>query len=484
MSADAAIRPPLNHFTKSGQYRTLGDQTRRASSLASAAPSDAHRPRKPLKARLLATAIGLAGAIAASAAYHPWNQSAADSEQAANTAAATPRSVTIARPSPAASSSVVLPATFRPWQTAALNARVSGYLAAWHKDLGARVKTGELLAEIETPELDQELAEGRALAAEALAAAAQARAERTEAEADLKMAEAQLVRIQAETELVKSQWNRRKGLVAARAISQEEYDTFLRQTEASLADVAAAESDVVRRRANLKTRAAIIEVRDATANSRQANVARLEELQAFKRIVAPFDGVVMRRTAEVGMLVTAGQETLFVLVDASRIRVQINVPQTYAMQTRPGVPVSINLPESAETDVPGEITRIASSVDAASRTMLAEVELKNESLELQPGSYAQATFELPRSGDAWTIPTNAIAMRVDGPHVAVVDDQQQIELKKISLGRDLGARVVALEGIRGNERLVVNPSDDLVNGLQVQIGGQGAAGQASEFAGQ
>ena len=258
----------------------------------------------------------------------------------------------------------------------------------------------------------------------------------------------------------------------------------MRQTEASLADVAAAESDVVRRRANLETRAAIIEVRDATANSRKANVGRLEELQAFKRIVAPFDGVVMRRTAEVGMLVTAGQETLFVLVDASRIRVQINVPQTYAMQTRPGVPVSISLPESAQSDVPGEITRIASSVDAASRTMLAEVELMNESLELQPGSYAQATLELPRGGDAWTIPTNTIAMRVDGPHVAVVDDQHQIELKKISLGRDLGARVVALEGIGGNERLVVNPSDDLVDGLRVQVGGQGAAGQASEFAGQ
>lgn len=142
------------------------------------------------------------------------------------------------------------------------------------------------------------------------------------------------------------------------------------------------------------------------------------------------------------MLVTAGQESLFVIEDTSRVRVQINVPQTYSMQTKPGVAASISVPETALKDVPATITRIAESVDAASRTMLAEIELENGSHRLQPGSYAQVTLSMPQSGGQWTIPTNAVAMRVQGPHVAVVDEQDQIELKRMSLGRDLGARVI------------------------------------------
>jgi multidrug efflux pump subunit AcrA (membrane-fusion protein) len=385
--------------------------------------------------------------------------------------------VNVDRPSPAATASVVLPATFRPWQTTTLHARVSGYLKAWHQDLGANVQAGDLLAEIETPELDQELAEGESLAREAAAAAVQAKAERVEAEADLKVAEAQLLRIQADAELVKSQLVRREKLLTTRAIAQEEYDTFFKQTEARVADVAAAKADVARRRANLETRAAIIEVREATAKGRRANVARLQELQTFKRIVAPFGGVVMRRTAEVGMLVTAGQESLFAIEDNSRVRVQINVPQTYSMQTKPGVAAVISVPETALRDVAATITRIAESVDAASRTMLAEIEVENGSHLLQPGSYAQVTLSMPQSGGQWTIPTNAVSMRVEGPHVAVVDERNQIELKRVSLGRDLGARVIVVDGIRGDERLVVNPSDDLVDGVNVRVGQRNQPGR-------
>jgi multidrug efflux pump subunit AcrA (membrane-fusion protein) len=385
--------------------------------------------------------------------------------------------VKVDRPQAAGQSSVVLPATFRPWQATTLHARVSGYLKAWHRDLGARVKAGDLLAEIETPELDQELAEGEALAREAASAALQAEAELIEARADLKVAESQVARIQAELELVKSQLVRREKLLATRAIPQEEYDTFFRQAEARAAELEAAKSDVARRRANLETRAAIIEVRRATAKSRQANVARLQELQTFKRIVAPFDGVVMRRTAEVGMLVTAAQDSLFAIEDMSRVRVQINVPQTYAMQTRPGVSAVINLPDSGLGGVQGEVTRIAESVDAASRTMLAEIELDNSALYLQPGSYAQVTLSLPQNGAGWTIPTNTVSMRVEGPHVAVVNEENKIELKPVVLGRDFGSRVAVLEGIRGAERLVVNPSDDLVSGAVVKIAASAAAAQ-------
>jgi multidrug efflux pump subunit AcrA (membrane-fusion protein) len=387
------------------------------------------------------------------------------------------KTVTVTSPTPASTTSVVLPATFRAWQSAALYARANGYLTAWHHDLGSSVRAGEVLAEIETPELDQEVAQNEALASEAAAAAIQAQAERIEAQADLKVAEAQLARVQAEYELSRSQLVRREGLMKSRSISQEEYDTFQRQVEARAAEVTAAQSDVLRRRTNLDTHSAIIQAREAAAKSRRANVDRLKELQSFKRIVAPFDGTITSRTAEVGMLVTAGKEALFTVEDLSRIRVQLNVPQTYAMQTAPGVIATISLPESNAPKVQAAITRIADSVDSTSRTMLAEIELDNTANHFQPGSYAQVTLATPQNATQWTIPTNTIAMRVNGPHIVLVNEQNQIEIQPVTLGRDLGNRVVVSDGIRGNERLVVNPSDELANGLHVEINRRAEAGE-------
>ncbi|HEV7226103.1 MAG TPA: efflux RND transporter periplasmic adaptor subunit [Pirellulales bacterium] len=471
-------RPALGAFKKTGEFELARAQ---APAIVTRSHADLVKSKAPSGRRLSKTAVAVASALVAAVtaigAYQPWKSLPSDEAVAASEAGSAARTVNVDRPTPAVATSVVLPATFRPWQTTTLHARVSGYLKAWHQDLGAVVKAGEVLAEIETPEVDQQLVEGEALAREAAAAAVQAKAERVEAEADLKVAEALLLRIQADAELVRSQLVRREKLLTTRAIAQEEYDTFLKQTEARVADVAAAKADVARRRANLATRAAIIEVREATANSRQANVARLQELQTFKRIVAPFGGVVMRRTAEVGMLVTAGQDSLFVIEDTSRVRVQINVPQTYSLQTKPGVAAVISVPEAALQDLPATITRIAESVDAASRTMLAEIEVENASHQLQPGSYAQVTLSMPQAGGQWTIPTNAVSMRVEGPHVAVVGERNQIELKRVSLGRDLGARVIVLDGIRGDERLVVNPSDDLVDGVSVRIGPRDLPGE-------
>lgn len=424
-----------------------------------------HRPGSLRKTLLW---LAIAALLLAALLWQPWKSLSSDVAPAPESQDA-PRTVKVDRPARAATASVVLPATIRPWQTTTLHARVSGYLKAWHHDLGASIGAGELLAEIDTPELDQELAEAKSLAREAAAALVQAGAERTEAEADLKAAEGQLARMQADLELVKSQLRRREKLVRDGNVTREEYDTFSKQTAARKADVESQQADVARRRANLATRAAIIEVRDATAKSRESNVARLEELQTFKRIIAPFDGVVVRRTAEVGMLVTAGQDALFVVEDTNRLRVQVNVPQTYAGQTKAGVPAAISLPEATTSAVPAHVTRIAESVDAATRTMLAEIELENSSHRLQPGSYVQVALSMPQDGVAWTIPTNTVAMRVEGPQVAVINGENQVELKRIRLGRDLGNRVVVLEGIDGDECLVVNPGDDLSSGVRVQV---------------
>ncbi|WP_425618251.1 efflux RND transporter periplasmic adaptor subunit [Anatilimnocola sp. NA78] len=383
--------------------------------------------------------------------------------------AATGRVVNVAQPAPAETANVTLPANIRPWQTTTLHARVTGYLTAWHVDLGATVKAGDVLAELETPELDQEVAEGVAQAAEANAAAVQAQAERSEAEAELSVALAQLSRVQSEVELARTQLARREKLVSRNAISQEEFDTFEKQLETRTADVVSAEADVVRRRTSLKTRDAVIAARQATATSRAANVERLKELQSFKRIVAPFSGVVTRRSAEVGMLVTAGTEQLYVLEDMSRVRVQVSVPQSNAALVRVGVPATINLPESNASATEASVTRIASSIDSTNRTMLAEIELENTTAQLQPGSYVQVTLTTPHQNSGWTIPANTLQMRIDGPHIAVVGSNGQLELRQVKLGRDLGGRVQILSGVRGDEQLVVNPTDDLVSGSQVEV---------------
>lgn len=454
--------------TRSGLHPRIAGRLPVHPTLPPTEPTNTRGPR-PIRRWQLLLGLILVAAVAVSASGQPWKALQADVPAKTGHSEADLLSVTVASPTPAATASVVLPATVRPWQTTSLHARVNGYLAAWHNELGERVSAGDLLAEIATPELDQEVAQGEALVLEADAAVVQARAERTEAEADLKVAEAQLVRIQAETALARSQLARREKLLASKSVSQEEYETSQRQLESRAADVTAAESDINRRRANLETRAAIITAREAAVHSRRANVDRLKELQGFKRIIAPFDGFVTRRTAEVGMLVTAGQESLFVVEDLSRVRVQVNVPQSYSVQATRGVEALVKLPESAAEAVRATITRVADSVDSTNRTMLAEIELENTAYHFQPGSYAQVTLITPQDNASWTIPTNTLSMRVDGPHVALVNEQNQIEIRRVVLGRDLGTKIVVKEGISGDERLVVNPGDDLTDGVRIRI---------------
>jgi RND family efflux transporter MFP subunit len=169
------------------------------------------------------------------------------------------------------------------------------------------------------------------------------------------------------------------------------------------------------------------------------------------------------------MLVTAGKESLFTLEDMSRVRVQVNVPQAYAAQTMPGTSATVHVPEAMAKPTVGTVTRIAEGVDATTRTMVAEIELENAGRRFQPGSYAQAALTTSPDAASWTIPTNTVQMRVEGPHVAVVDDRGAIELRHVTLGRDLGRRIVVVDGIHGGERLVVNPGDDLASGTLVQL---------------
>jgi multidrug efflux pump subunit AcrA (membrane-fusion protein) len=436
-----------------------------ATLLISSTAATIQRRAFPLRTMFVAGSLLAAGVV-----FQPWKLLGDKPAVAAPVAHDVAPNVKTAQPTLATTNNVQLPATVRPWQSTILYSRVTGYLTKWEVDLGSKVTAGQVLAQLETPELDQEVAAAQAQASEATAAAVQAKAELTEAESELNVTIAQLARVRAEVENSRTQLVRREKLLSSRSISMEEYETAQKDFEARTADIHAAEADVVRRRSNLKTRAAVIEAREATAKSRLASVERLKELQSFKRIVAPFDGVVTKRTAELGMLVTAGSEPLFTIQDMSRVRVQVQIPQSQAANTAVGNRVIVTIPEANRAATEATITRFASSIDSANRTMLAEIELENQNQTFQPGSYAQVTLTTTQDGRLWTIPSNTLQMRINGPHVAVIGQASRVEIKAVTLGRDLGGRVVVLAGIKGDEQLVVNPRDDLLHGAQVNVG--------------
>ena len=388
------------------------------------------------------------------------------------------RRVHVTGPEWAAVGEVTLPATLLAHQWTDLYARVNGYVKGWKADIGTKVKAGELLAEIDTPELDQELQQAEAQLKQGEAELEQARAEQEEAQADVKLAEANLNRARANLEFAGSQQTRYRQLTGSGAASREEYESIVRDRDARKAEVDAAQADLNRRKTNLATRAAIIGSRAATVNSRRANVQRLQELQGFKQIVAPFDGVVARRHAEVGTLVSAGSgpnvRPLFSVGQPDVLRVQVPVPQTYAVGVREGDQAQVTIPEYPDRTFPARVARTANAVEPSSRTLLVELELPNTDGALLIGAYAQVKLQAKRTDAGLLVPAHTLVMRTDGPHVAAVSGDR-VRLQKVRLGRDYGAKVEVVAGLSGGEALVVNPSDDLRDDQRVEVAGRGEA---------
>jgi RND family efflux transporter MFP subunit len=314
-----------------------------------------------------------------------------------------------------AGQTLVLPGTLQGFLQAPIAARASGYLRRWYKDIGSRVQKGELLAEIETPEIDQQLSQGLAA--------------RQQAASSLALAQSTVARWEA---------LRKKD-----AVSQQELD------ERRSADVQA--------RANL-----------AAAD---ANVGRLRQLEGFKRVVAPFAGVITRRNVDVGDLIDAGGgsgRTLFLLTQTDPLRIYVNVPQSYAQLVKPEQAVTITQAELRGQTFRGKVARTAASIDAATRTMQIEIALPNRDGMLLPGAYVTVSLPL-QSSQALTISTNTLMFRADGMRVAVVDSADRIHLRSIKIGRNYGETVEVLDGITTADRLVLNPSDSLSEGDQVAL---------------
>jgi RND family efflux transporter MFP subunit len=320
------------------------------------------------------------------------------------------RTVTVREAAPAGE--LMLPGTLQAIREAALYPRSSGYVRRFHADIGARVRTGQLLAEIETPEVDQELAQARASLAQTHAAYG----------------------------LARTSLDRWQAMVKDSAATRQELDERQAAFNAASANVAAAE----------------------------ASARRLQEMQSFGRVAAPFAGTVTARNVEVGQLVSPsqGSRPLFVLAQADTVRVMVNVPEGAAAQVRAGSDAEV-IVRGVGAPRAGRVVRTAGALDAATRTMLAEVDVPNASGALLPGMYAQVRLAVRNATPGLLLPANALITGTAGPQVAVVRDGR-VHLTKIELGRDLGTHLEVVSGLTAGAVVVVNPSDEVADGVAVR----------------
>lgn len=311
---------------------------------------------------------------------------------------------------------LVLPGNIEAYVDTPIYARTNGYLKRWLVDIGARVKAGQLLAEIETPEVDDQLQ--------------QARAELASAQANHQIAAKTAAR-----------WNE---LAQSGNVSKQDADQATSTMQA----------------------------RQAAVESSRFNVSRLEKLEAFRRIYAPFDGVITARNVDVGGLIDAGgrdNRALFRIAHSDRLRVYIQVPQTYSHEVEPGVEAELTLPEFRERRFPAKLTRTAQAIDPATRSMRAEVDVDNAKGELLPGAYAQVHLKLQAGQPALVLPVNTLLFRGEGTQVGVVGADQRVVLKPVVLGRDFGTEVEILSGLAATDAVILNPSDSIVAGTPVRV---------------
>ncbi|HEX7287183.1 MAG TPA: efflux RND transporter periplasmic adaptor subunit [Candidatus Angelobacter sp.] len=322
-----------------------------------------------------------------------------------------------------ASDELVLPAQLQPYAQSSIYSRTNGYLQSWRKDIGSHVNKGELLAEIDTPEIDQELM--------------QARATRQQIEAQLQLAKTSAER-----------WD---NLRKTDSVSQQEADQQTSAYTQAQANLAAAD----------------------------ANVRRLQQLESFKHIYAPFSGVITRRNTDVGALISAGSagqaKELFDIAQVDPLRVFVSVPQMNAPSIRRGMNAAIELREYPGQKFSGRVVRTADSIDPATRTLLMEIELPNKNGRLLPGAYAQVRFAVPVAITRISVPVNALLFRAEGPRVAVVGPDGKVHLKAVTIGRDFGTKVEILGGLEADDQIVVNPADSLDEGQQVNVKAGGAS---------
>jgi len=313
----------------------------------------------------------------------------------------------------------VLPGNVTSYTDSPIYARTSGYLTRWYFDIGARVKKGALLAEIATPEVDQQLAQA-------------------EADVNTAQANANNARIQAD---------RYTGLVQSNAVSRQDTDTFVNQATSTAAQV----------------------------RSAQANVQRLHDLQSFEKVYAPFDGVITARNVDTGQLIDPGAgKELFHLQAIQTLRVFANLPQIYSSNVKPGAKIGLTFAEHAGKVYQGTLVRTAEAIDPVSRTLLVEIDVNNSAGELLPGSLAEVHFKTPPAGPTFIVPAAALIFRKEGLHVGIVVKGEGINgtvahLVPVLIGEDDGANVQIVTGLGGSDQVIQDPPDSLIEGEKLQV---------------
>jgi RND family efflux transporter MFP subunit len=311
---------------------------------------------------------------------------------------------------------IVLPGNIQAFTISPVYARTSGYLKKWYVDIGGRVKSGQLLAEIETPEVDKQLD--------------QARADLTTAQANLKLAEITM--------------NRYQGMLKD-AIPKQDIDNAVGAYEADKSIV----------------------------TSQTANVKRLEQLVSFEKVYASFDGVITSRNTDLGALINAGNggvsQQLFTLAATDTLRVFVNVPQIYSRSAVPGVVAQLTLAQYPNRRFIGKVVRNSESIDPASRTLLTEVDVDNKTGELLPGSFAQVHLTLAAKTPSLLLPVNSLLFRAEGLQAGVVREGGKVELMPIVIGKDYGTEVEVVSGLAENDNVIVNPGDSLATGTTVRV---------------
>ena len=336
-------------------------------------------------------------------------------------------------------SELELPGNIQAVTEAPILARAEGYIKRRMVDIGDRVKAGQPIAEIEAPELDQQLLQAKASLQQTQAALEQALANQQQGKANQELA-----RVTAE------RW---KNLAGKGVVSRQENDQYQAQYQAQTANLQALEKAVSAARSNIA--------------AAEANVARLDEVQGYRVVKAPFDGVVTLRNVDVGALVNAGSTLLYRIAQTGTLRIYVNVPQTNASSMRPGQAAQLTVSNLPNRRFTGTIARTANALDPTSRTMLVEVQVPNTDGALLPGMYAQVDLSSARAEAPLLIPGDALIVRADGTQVAVVRADHSVHLQKIEVGRDFGDRLEVTGGLQEGDTLIVNPGDVAREGVKV-----------------
>ena len=370
----------------------------------------------PKNRRWLIAASGLAIALALAGWGVVSRQSAEAAMKAEAKDAATP-TVIAARPDRGPPvEELVLPGQVKGLLETPIYARTSGYVKSWRADIGAKVKAGELLAQIGSPEVDQQL---------------------RQAQANLKTAEATAA-------VARSTADRVQGLVATQSVSRQEGEDRAAQALAATSEVAA----------------------------HQAEVARLRQLIGFERVTAPYGGIITARSTDVGNLVNAGSGVgpeLFRIADASRLRAYVNVPQSYAARIKAGTRAELHFSDHPGKAYPATVVRTAGALDPQARTLLVELEVDNAAGELFPGAFTEAHFKLASAGGTSRLPSNTLLFRAEGLRVVAVGPDNRVTLKPVTLGRDFGTAVEVLGGVQPTDLIVINPPASIETGDAVQL---------------